>query len=73
MGVSVGGKGVGVNAAAMSVNSATTVLAADVRIARTSGVGSMGVAGAHAVSRVAATNRKMDALAFMGSSLIFPQ
>jgi hypothetical protein len=39
-GVSVGSDGVGVKAAAVNVNCATTVLAADVRIAATSDVGS---------------------------------
>ncbi len=43
--VSVGsGGGVGVNAAAVNVNCASTVLAAEVRTAATSGVGAAGVA-----------------------------
>ena len=52
VGVSVGnGSGVGVKKAAVNVNSAITVLAAEVRTAFTSGVGSIGVAGAQAESK----------------------
>jgi hypothetical protein len=50
--VSVGGRGVDVKDAAVSVNSATTVYAADVRMALMSGGGAMGVAGAQAASRI---------------------
>ena len=56
MGATVGGCGVGVNAAAVRVNSATTVYAAEVRMASTSGVGTMGVAGAQADRINAAVN-----------------
>ncbi len=65
MGVSVGGRGVGVKAAAVSVNSATTVYAAEVRTASTSGVGTMGVAGAQAERVNAAANIKVINLIFI--------
>jgi hypothetical protein len=66
MGVSVAGSGVGVKAAAVRVNSATTVLAAEVRTTSTSGVGSAGVAGAQAASIKTVINAKMMNLFFMG-------
>jgi len=69
VGVSVGGSGVGVKAAAVSVNSATTVNAAEVRMASTSGVGTMGVAGAQAARINAAANTKMVNFSFIGPLL----
>jgi len=71
VGVSVEGIGVGVKAAAVSVNSATTVYAAEVRITSTSGVGTMGVAGAQADRINAAVNTKMVSLAFICPLLIY--
>jgi hypothetical protein len=56
---------VGVKAAAVSVNSATTVFAAEVRIAFTSGVGSIGVAGAQAAMSRAIANRVIGSFEFM--------
>jgi hypothetical protein len=53
VGVSLGGSGVGENAAAVSVNSATTVFAAEVRMASRFGVGAGTVAGAQAARRSA--------------------
>jgi hypothetical protein len=63
--VAVGGNGVAVNAAAVSVNSAMTVEAAEVRTASTSGVGTMGVAGAHAARIKAAVTAKMMNFTFI--------
>ena len=71
MKVGVGGIGVGVNAAAVSVNSATTVMAAEVRTASTSGVGTMGVAGAQAASIRVAIIAEMTNLAFMVPLLMY--
>ena len=65
VGVSVGGRGVAVKAAAVSVNSATTVRAAEVRMASTSGVGSIGVAGAQAARIRTVINAKTSDLAFI--------
>jgi hypothetical protein len=70
VGVSEGGNGVGVKTAAVSVNSATTVYAAEVRMASTSGVGTMGVAGAQAASIKVAISAKMMNFTFMGPLLI---
>jgi phage baseplate assembly protein gpV len=68
--VSVGGADVGVDAAAVSVNSDITVIAAEVRIALTSGAGSTGVAGAHAVI-INAKKRSLRVL-FMSPRFIIP-
>ena len=59
------GNGVDVNAAAVSVISATTVDAAEVRTASTSGVGSTGVAGAHAARINMHVSAMMDSFVFM--------
>jgi hypothetical protein len=57
---------VGVKAAAVNVNCETTVLAADVRTAATSGVGSPGVAdGPQEATSIAITNIVMNSLGFM--------
>ena len=73
VGVSVGGK-VGVGAkAAVSVNSATTVYAAEVRMASTSGVGTMGVAGAQAARIKVVNIAKMLNLAFIVPLLIYDE
>jgi hypothetical protein len=69
VGVSVG-RGVGVNAAAVSVNSATTVYAAEVRMASTSGVGTMGVAGAQAARIKVAITTEMINFIFIGPLFI---
>jgi hypothetical protein len=71
VGVSVAGSGVAVNDAAVSVNSATTVYAAEVRTASTSGVGTMGVAGAQAARIKVAITAKMMNFVFMGPLLIY--
>lgn len=71
MGVSVGGRGVGVKAAAVRVNSAMTVFAAEVRMASTSGVGSMGVAGAQAARINAAVSVRIINLTFIFPLLLF--
>ena len=63
--VAVGGSEVAVNTAAVSVNSATTVDAAEVRMASTSGVGTMGVAGAHAARIKVAITAKMMNFSFI--------
>jgi len=68
-GGSVGGSGVGEKDAAVNVNSATTVYAADVRTAFTSAVGSMGVAGAHEARRIAVSRKKTNTLTFIAASL----
>jgi hypothetical protein len=62
---------VGVNAAAVRVNSATTVYAAEVRTASTSGVGTMGVAGAQATRIKVAITAKIMNFTFIGPLLIF--
>jgi hypothetical protein len=69
VGVSVG-NGVGVNAAAVSVNSATTVYAAEVRMASTSGVGTIGVAGAQAARIIPRSGSKKH-LVFMVISPVY--
>jgi hypothetical protein len=65
----VGGNGVAVKAAAVSVISATTVYAAEVRIASTSGVGSMGVAGAQAARINMHVSAMMGSFVFINTSL----
>jgi hypothetical protein len=60
-----------VKAAAVSVNSATTVNAADVRTASTSGVGTMGVAGAQAARINVVVKMKMSSLAFICPLLVY--
>jgi hypothetical protein len=65
-GVSVTGAVVGVKAAAVKVNCETTVLAAEVRIAATSGVGSLGVAdGPHAAISIAVKKSVVNSLSFI--------
>jgi hypothetical protein len=68
-GVSVGAAGeenVGVKAAAVRVNCDITVLAADVRIAATSGVESAGVAeGPHAAINAATRKQTRNSFSFM--------
>ena len=71
VGVSMGGNGVGEMAAAVSVNSATTVNAAEVRMASTSGVDTMGVAGAQAARIKVVIIVKMLNLAFIVPLLIY--
>jgi hypothetical protein len=75
VGVSVGGSGVDVEgiAAAVSVNSAMTVLAAEVRTASTSGVGTMGVAGAQAARiKVAITAKSMKFVFIVPLFICYP-
>jgi hypothetical protein len=69
--VSVGGSGVAVKAAAVSVNSATTVYAAEVRMASTSGVGTIGVAGAQAARIKVAITAKIMNFTFIGPLFIY--
>jgi hypothetical protein len=65
-GVFVGEGSTGVKTAAVSVNCATTVFAAEVRTTATSGVGPMGVAeGPHATSKVAIKKIKQNSFGFM--------
>jgi len=61
---------VGVKTAAVSVNSETTVLAAEVRMAFTSGVGSIGTAGAQAESTSA--RRRIANVFFLVPCFLFP-
>ena len=65
------GRGVGVKGAAVRVNSAMTVFAAEVRMASTSGVGSMGVAGAQAARINAAVSVRIINLTFIFPLLLF--
>src|SRR5688500_20249183 len=69
-GVSVGREAVGVNAAAVSVNCETTVLAAEVRTAAISGVGPCPSDAGDGLQ--AATNKAMKITVITGFSFIEP-
>jgi hypothetical protein len=66
-----GGGSVGVNTAAVNVNCETTVLAAEVRTAATSGVGSGVVADPQATSKIALMSKSVRYFSFIKSPFCF--